>query len=331
MSEYILEIHDLKQHFPIRGGIFMREVARVHAVDGVNLKIRHGETVGIVGESGCGKSTLGRAIVRLYDPTAGKVIFRGKDITKLSDRQMRPFRRNMQMIFQDPYSSLNIRLSVGEIIEEPLIIHNIGSAAERRKVVDELLERVGLPASAANRFPHEFSGGQRQRIGIARSMSLNPELVVCDEPVSALDVSIQSQVLNLLLDLQRERNLSYMFIAHDLSVVRHISDRVAVMYLGQIVEFADAEVMYSKPQHPYTQALMVANPQPDPTTRLREKRVLEGDVPTPINPPSGCRFRTRCPFVKDICKTEIPPLKPAAGTTGSDHLVACHFAGSVQF
>lgn len=331
MSEYILEVQDLKQHFPIRGGVLLREVARVHAVDGVSMRIRRGETVGIVGESGCGKSTLGRTVMKLYDPTAGKILFRGKDITRLSDREMRPLRRNMQMIFQDPYSSLNIRHSVGQIIEEPLIIHGMGSAAERKKVVDGLLERVGLPASAAYRFPHEFSGGQRQRIGIARAMTLNPELVICDEPVSALDVSIQSQVLNLLMELQRERGLSYMFIAHDLSVVRHISDRVAVMYLGKVVEFTGADAMYTKPLHPYTQALMTANPLPDPENRNRKRRVLEGDVPSPISPPRGCRFHTRCPFAQDICKRDVPELKSAPGTSGEDHLVACHFAGSVQF
>jgi oligopeptide transport system ATP-binding protein len=288
----ILSIRDLKVHFPVTGGLFMRQIGSVRAVDGVSLDIAPGETLGLVGESGCGKSTLGKAIVRLNDTNAGSIRFDGRDITRLSRGEMQPVRRQIQMIFQDPVESLNARHSVREIIEEPLVIHRIGSARDRRKRVDELLERVGLQSSAAERYPFEFSGGQRQRIGIARAIALNPKLVVCDEPVSALDVSVQSQVLNLLLELQKDLGLSYLFIAHNLAVVKHISDRVAVMYLGKIVELADADAIYHRPKHAYTKALLSAIPEPDPT--LEKKRILlEGDVPSPIDPPKGSAFGHR--------------------------------------
>ena len=288
----LLSVRDLKMHFPVRGGLFLKSIGAVRAVDGVSLDIAPGETVGLVGESGCGKSTLGKAIVRLSNPTAGSIHFNGQDITTLSRHAMRPLRSDLQMIFQDPVESLNARLSVRQIIEEPLVIHSKGNSAWRRQRVNELLERVGLPKSAAERYPFEFSGGQRQRIGIARAIALEPKLIICDEPVSALDVSVQSQVLNLLLELQQEMGLSYLFIAHDLAVVKHISDRVAVMYLGKIVELADADAIYRNPRHAYTKALLSAIPEPDP--RLRKKRILlEGDVPSPINPPAGSAFGHR--------------------------------------
>ncbi len=288
----LLSVRDLKMHFPVRGGLFLKSIGAVRAVDGVSLDIAPGETVGLVGESGCGKSTLGRAIVRLNNPTAGSIHFNGQDITTISRHAMRPVRRDLQMIFQDPVESLNARLSVRQIIEEPLVIHGMGNASMRRLRVNELLERVGLPKSAAERYPFEFSGGQRQRIGIARAIALEPKLIICDEPVSALDVSVQSQVLNLLLELQQEMGLSYLFIAHDLAVVKHISDRVAVMYLGKIVELADADAIYQNPRHAYTKALLSAIPEPDP--RLRKERILlEGDVPSPINPPAGSAFGHR--------------------------------------
>lgn len=290
--EPLLSVRDLKMHFPVRGGLFLKSIGAVRAVDGVSLDIAPGETVGLVGESGCGKSTLGKAIVRLSNPTSGSIVFNGRDITTLGRHAMRPLRSDLQMIFQDPVESLNSRLSVRQIIEEPLVIHSRGNSAWRRQRVDELLERVGLPKSAAERYPFEFSGGQRQRIGIARAIALEPKLIICDEPVSALDVSVQSQVLNLLLELQQEMGLSYLFIAHDLAVVKHISDRVAVMYLGKIVELADADTIYQNPRHAYTRALLSAIPEPDP--RLRKKRILlEGDVPSPINPPAGSAFGHR--------------------------------------
>ncbi len=288
----LLKIQNLKQHFPVRGGVLMRAVAQCKAVDGVSLELGTGETLGLVGESGCGKTTLGKAIVRLLKPTEGLIEFQGEDITRSSMGKLRPMRRHMQMIFQDPAESLNPRHTVRDILEEPFVVQGIGTRDERRKWVAELLDKVGLSASAADRFPFEFSGGQRQRIGIARAIALKPKLIVCDEPVSALDVSVQSQVLNLLLDLQREMGLSYLFIAHGLSVVKHMSDRVAVMYLGKIVELAPAEELYQNPRHAYTKALLDAIPIPDPSKR-RERRLLSGDVPSPINPPAGCAFGHR--------------------------------------
>ncbi|HUG10316.1 MAG TPA: dipeptide ABC transporter ATP-binding protein [Opitutaceae bacterium] len=320
----LLEVRGLRMHFPVREGLLLRSRRVCLAVDGVDLKLAAGETLGLVGESGCGKSTLGKSIVRLLRPTAGEIYFEGTDVARLSPRKMRPLRREMQMIFQDPVESLNSRHTVGEIVEEPLIIHRMGDRAARQRKVHDLLDRVGLQASAADRFPFEFSGGQRQRIGIARAIALNPRLVVCDEPVSALDVSIQSQVLNLLLDLQRELHLSYLFIAHDLAVVKHISDRIAVMYLGHIVEFAPADEIYRDARHPYTRALISAIPVTDP--RRRTKRIiLQGDVPSPINPPSGCPFHTRCPHVQDRCRVEKPLLRSVATVAGAEHQFACHF------
>jgi oligopeptide/dipeptide ABC transporter ATP-binding protein len=321
-------VTDLKHHFPIYGGIFLHQTGTVKALDGVSLTVHRGETVGLVGESGCGKTTLGRTMLRLYDPTAGKIVFNGIDITELSQKSLRPLRRNMQMIFQDPFESLNSRHTVGEILEESFIIHKQGNAKERQEKVRQSLDRVGLSATAINRYPHEFSGGQRQRIGIARAIALNPKLVICDEPVSALDVSIQSQILNLLLTLQQEMDLTYLFISHDLAVVKHISDRIAVMYLGKIVEFASASAIIESPLHPYTQALISAIPEPDLVNR-RTKIILKGDVPSPIHPPAGCGFHTRCPAAKAICSREIPELK-ASEESNVRHKVACHFAGEVH-
>ena len=317
----LLEVRHVKKYFPIRQGVVQREVARVHAVDDVSFAVREGETLGLVGESGCGKSTLGRTIVRLLQPTEGQIIFQGRDISKLKARGLRPLRREMQMVFQDPYASLNPRKRVGTIVSDPMRIHNIGSRAEQKKRVGEILETVGLSPEHYNRFPHEFSGGQRQRIGIARSLALRPKLIVADEPVSALDVSIQSQMLNLLDDLQKELALTYIFIAHDLGVVRHVSDRIAVMYLGKIVELSPAEELYTRPIMPYTEALLSAVPIPDPDlAEKRERIVLEGDVPSPIHPPSGCRFHPRCRYATDVCKQLEPPLVDY----GSGHLAACH-------
>ena len=325
MSPYLLEIDNLKIHFPIYGGVFLRKIGNVYAVDGVSFEIKPGETLGLVGESGCGKTTVGRGIIRLYKPTQGRVVFKGRSISELPRKEIRQVRRNLQMIFQDPFESLNSRHTIGNILEEPFLIHQIGSASERKEKVKELLDRVGIQQQAASQFPHEFSGGQRQRIGIARAIALNPELIICDEPVSALDVSIQSQILNLLLELQEEMNLTYLFIAHDLSVVKHISDRIAVMYLGKIVEYADADSLYETPLHPYTKALISAIPVPDPRIRNRPE-VLVGDVPSPRKPPSGCRFHTRCPIAIERCKIEEPMLSALPGSTSKEHLVACRRA-----
>jgi oligopeptide transport system ATP-binding protein len=321
-GDELLVVDDLKKHFPITQGIiFQKEIASVKAVDGVSFTVREGETLGVVGESGCGKSTMARCIMKLLDPTAGRITFRGTDITKLSRAQMRPFRRELMMIFQDPYASLNPRKRVGFIVAEALEVHKLGSPNEIKRRVQELLEVVGLNPEHYNRFPHEFSGGQRQRIGVARALAVNPKLIVCDEPVSALDVSVQAQILNLLKDLQRDFGLTYIFIAHDLNVVRHISDRVMVMYLGKLVETASRAELYAAPKHPYTGALLSAVPVPNPDLgRARQRIVLEGDVPSPINPPSGCRFHPRCRYATQVCREVEPPL----ADYGNGHLAACH-------
>jgi len=322
----LLDVSDVKVHFPINGGLLGRQIGAVRAVDGVSIDIRKGETLGLVGESGCGKSTLGRAILQLIRPTAGHVVIDGRDLTTLSDRELRPLRARMQMVFQDPYSSLNGRMTVGDIIQEPLINFNQGNKKERRERAEYLLRVVGLQPYHINRFPHQFSGGQRQRVGIARALALNPDFIVADEPVSALDVSVQAQILNLLEKLQNEFGLTYLFVAHNLSVVRHISDRVAVMYLGQIVEVADSDDLYGDPLHPYTRALMSAIPVPDPVAeRKRQRIVLQGDPPSPVNPPSGCRFHTRCPLAMPVCKEQQPVL---AGN--ARHKVACFAAATPQ-
>jgi oligopeptide/dipeptide ABC transporter ATP-binding protein len=319
-SEVLLSVKNLTKYFPITGGVMSRVVGNVHAVDGVSFDLAKGETLGLVGESGCGKTTTGRAVLRLIEPTSGVVEFEGKNILAMNPKALRAIRREMQIIFQDPFGSLNPRMSVSQIIQEPLVIHGVGSRRERENRVKELLEVVGLASYHLQRFPHEFSGGQRQRIGIARALALNPKLIVADEPVSALDVSIQSQILNLLEDLQREFGLTYLFIAHGLNVIRHISDRVGVMYLGVMVELAPAAELYQRPLHPYTEALFSAIPVPDPDLQ-RSRIVLQGDVPSPVHPPSGCRFHTRCPIAQDRCRTEVPAWKESA----PEHYVACHF------
>ncbi|UCF87867.1 MAG: dipeptide ABC transporter ATP-binding protein [bacterium] len=318
----LVEVRDLVKHYPVTGGVFLREVAKVRAVDGVSLAIKPGETLGLVGESGCGKSTLGRLILRLEEPTAGQVLFEGEDILAYDREHLRSLREEMQIIFQDPFSSLNPRKNVAHIVGEPLLVHGMNSRAEREARVQHLLEVVGLSREHMRRYPHQFSGGQRQRIGVARALALNPKLIICDEAVSALDVSIQAQVINLLQDLQDEFNLTYLFISHDLSVVEHISDRVAVMYLGKVVELADSVMIYSRPLHPYTQALLGAAPVPDPHRAVKHA-ILKGDVPSPINPPSGCRFHTRCPYVEQMCRDHEPELRELA----PGHTAACHFAG----
>lgn len=319
MPSALLEVKDVKKHFPIKRGLMSKTAGFIKAVDGISFSVNRGETLGLVGESGCGKSTTGRLLLRLLEPTAGEVLFEGKNIYRLSLGQMRQLRRDMQIIFQDPYASLNPRLTVEDIVIEPLVIHGIGDSQTRKKRVEELLELVGLSGYHGNRYPHEFSGGQRQRIGIARALALNPKLIICDEPVSALDVSIQSQVLNLLIQLQDMLKLTYIFIAHGLNVVKHVSDRVGVMYLGKIVEIADSEELYRNAMHPYSKALLSAVPVPDPEIK-RERIILTGDVPSPANPPAGCRFHTRCPQCMDVCRVEEPALLPVS----DKYMVACH-------
>lgn len=320
-EQILLEVKNLKKYFPVRKSFAFGKTQYVQAVDDVSFFIKKGETLGLVGESGCGKSTTGRTIIRLYEPTAGEIIFNGAEIGLMSQKQLHPFRKKMQMIFQDPYASLNSRMTVGDIIGEALDIHALAFGKERLEIIHELLARVGLNPDHAIRYPHEFSGGQRQRIGIARALAVKPEFIICDEPISALDVSIQAQVVNMLEDLQAEMGLTYLFIAHDLSMVRHISDRVGVMYLGKLVEIANSEELYEKPAHPYTQALLSAIPIPDPDiSKARQRILLEGDVPSPIGPPSGCRFRTRCKYVMPKCAESEPLMKDV----GAGHMAACH-------
>jgi len=316
----LIEVRDLKKHFPIMRGVFSRLAGHVYAVDGVSFHIRKGETLGLVGESGCGKSTVGRTMMKLLEPTSGQIVVNGTDITHLDGQQILPYRQQMQMIFQDPYASLNPRMNAGAIVGEPLTIHDVGQRAERRDRVAQLFARVGLRPDQMYLYPHEFSGGQRQRIGIARALALNPELIVGDEPVSALDVSIQAQIINLLMDLQDEFQLSYLFVAHDLAVVEHISHRVAVMYLGRIVEMTDKATLFDMPLHPYTEALLSAVPVPKSGARGRKRVILTGDVPSPINPPPGCHFHTRCPYAMKTCREDVPALREVA----PGHVVSCH-------
>jgi len=322
----LIALEGVKKYYKVSSGSFGDQSQTVKAVDGIDFTIFEGETLGLVGESGCGKSTLGRVIIRLEKPTAGRVLFRDKNIPDMSRKEMNPLREKLQIIFQDPYSSLNGRHTVGRIIGEGLKIHNVGTKKERAKKVQDLMKVVGLRDDAFSCYPHEFSGGQRQRIGIARALALNPELIICDEPVSALDVSIQAQVINLLLDLQKEFNLTYLFISHDLSVVRYISDRIAVMYLGKIVEFSGKQDLYNNPYHPYTQALLAAVPVADTSNRSIERKEIPGDIPSPINPPSGCRFHPRCVYAKEICAKEEPELR----SMNDGHVVACHFVGKLE-
>lgn len=325
-EEIILEVKGLKKYFHLKKGFFGGDKQDVKAVDDISFYIKKGETFGLVGESGCGKSTTGRTLIKLYDPTGGDIIFKGKNVSKLKEKELGSFRKDMQMIFQDPYASLNTRMTVGDIIGEPLDIHGLSMGNERQAKIYELLERVGLSKDHSSRYPHEFSGGQRQRIGIARALAVKPEFIICDEPISALDVSIQAQVINMLEDLQKEFGLTYLFIAHDLSMVKHISDRIGVMYLGKMVELASSDVLHDTPMHPYTQALLTSIPIPDPDVNATiEREILEGDVPSPLNPPSGCRFRTRCKYAKDLCASEEPEFRELK----KGHSVACHFAEEI--
>lgn len=328
MSTEILKIENLKTHFPIRGGIFSHVVAHLKAVDGISLTVQKGETLGVVGESGCGKSTLGRTILRLYNPTGGTIVFQGQNITTASRPALRPLRRHMQMIFQDPFSSLNPRMTIERIICEPFRLHRVYDTSQQRNEAIQLLQVVGLRDDCLKKYPHELSGGQRQRVGIARAIALKPQLIIADEPIAALDVSIQSQILNLLRELKQSLQLTYLFISHDLSVVRYVSDRVAVMYLGKIVELTDASHIYENPKHPYTQALMSAIPQPDPTQTVKHE-TLPGDVPSAVNPPSGCAFHPRCRYAQHICTTQTPQLRNIASKT-KKHWVSCHLAEEID-
>jgi oligopeptide transport system ATP-binding protein len=321
----LLRVENLRKHFPIRSGLLLRQTGTLRAVDGVSFELPAGETLGLVGESGCGKTTVGRTVIRIYEPSAGRVDFLGRDVGALAGPALTAYRRDVQMIFQDPYSSLNPRLTIGRILSTPLRVHGVGSAAEQRERVEQMLETIGLGAAAASRYPHEFSGGQRQRVAIARAVLLRPKLVIADEPVSALDVSVQAQILNLLSELQRELGVAYLFIAHDLAVVRHMARRIAVMYLGRIVEYAERETLFRAPGHPYTQALLEANPRPG-EGRRRRRQLLTGDVPNPIQPPSGCHFHPRCPLAEQRCREESPALRELAPAPGL-HQVACHRAG----